>query len=57
MLGRNKGIKVAGVPARQIGWACKCSAKLEFEGEYAVCKEYGRRYRKQGDRVILLSEE
>ncbi|NPA93339.1 MAG: N-acetyltransferase [Chloroflexi bacterium] len=39
---------VAGVPARIIGWACRCGVPLRFENdaEEAVCRECGRRYRK-----------
>ncbi|MCR4392075.1 MAG: N-acetyltransferase [Candidatus Acetothermia bacterium] len=44
---------VAGVPARQIGWACQCGVSLRFEGDAAVCSACGRRYRKSGDRVEL----
>jgi acetyltransferase-like isoleucine patch superfamily enzyme len=37
-----------GNPARQAGWVCKCSEKLQFQGEQAVCR-CGLRYQKQGD--------
>jgi len=42
---------MAGVPARQIGWACRCGVRIEFTGPRAVCKACGRKYHKQGDRV------
>ncbi len=29
---------VAGVPAKQIGWACKCGTTLKFNDERAVCE-------------------
>lgn len=43
---------VAGVPARQIGWACECGVPLRFQGEQAVCRECGRRYRKSGESMV-----
>lgn len=44
---------MAGVPARQIGWACQCGVRLEFTGPRAVCKACGRKYRKQDDIVEM----
>ncbi len=43
---------VAGVPARIIGWACRCGVPLRFEGEEAVCRECGRRYRRLDETQI-----
>lgn len=40
---------VAGVPARQIGWACECGLPLEFRGQTATCHECGKRYERKGD--------
>lgn len=48
---------VAGVPARIIGWACRCGLKLEFEGESALCAGCGRRYKKEGQKVVYLGED
>ncbi len=28
---------VAGVPARQLGWTCKCGTSLNFSDSYAIC--------------------
>jgi UDP-2-acetamido-3-amino-2,3-dideoxy-glucuronate N-acetyltransferase len=36
---------VAGVPARQVGWACECGERLDFDGERAVCEACGKTYR------------
>ena len=37
---------MAGVPARRIGWACRCGAVLHFDEEKeTVCPQCGRRYR------------
>jgi len=40
---------VVGVPARQIGWVCRCGERLSFEGEEAVCGRCGDRYREDGE--------
>ncbi|MBC7318737.1 Gfo/Idh/MocA family oxidoreductase, partial [Candidatus Bipolaricaulota bacterium] len=47
---------VAGVPARQMGWACRCGVPLKFEGEETSCRSCGRRYRKAGDKIEYLGE-
>ncbi len=36
---------VIGVPARQIGWMCRCGVRLEVEGPTAYCAACGRAYR------------
>ena len=48
---------VAGLPARQIGWACRCGLKLELNGEEATCRGCGRRYRKAGEGIQYIGEE
>jgi UDP-2-acetamido-3-amino-2,3-dideoxy-glucuronate N-acetyltransferase len=35
---------MAGVPARQKGWMCKCAAKLAFAGGKAKCEACGESY-------------
>jgi UDP-2-acetamido-3-amino-2,3-dideoxy-glucuronate N-acetyltransferase len=47
---------VAGVPARQIGWVCKCGTTLkEFdENKIAVCKYCGSRYELKNDKLIQM---
>ncbi len=35
---------VAGVPAKQIGWACKCGTTLKFHDKNSVCKCCGSKY-------------
>ncbi len=47
---------VAGIPARQMGWACRCGVPLKFGGEETSCKACGRRYRKVGDKIEHLGE-
>jgi len=48
---------VAGVPARQIGWTCRCGVRLKFDGEEATCQACGRRYQKVRDGIKYLGEE
>lgn len=47
---------VAGVPARVIGWACRCGLRLKFSNGEAICSGCGRRYRKDGESVVYLEE-
>lgn len=35
---------VAGVPARRIGWACKCGVRLQVKGEVWTCQRCGETY-------------
>jgi len=39
---------MAGVPARQIGWACRCGQTLRFAGNSALCAYCGEAYEKTG---------
>ena len=50
---------MAGVPARRIGWVCRCGVTLRFDGEGAAgCTSCGRTYEQTGaGRVELRSEE
>ena len=47
---------VVGVPARQIGWACKCGKTLKFTGETAKCAECANEYRQAGTSLMALKE-
>lgn len=40
---------VAGVPARRIGWACRCGKRL---GQSLACAACGRRYRRKGKGLV-----
>lgn len=46
---------VAGVPARRIGWACKCGLTIRFTSEKAFCA-CGRAYQDLGDGIRLCEE-
>ena len=41
---------VVGVPARQIGWMCRCGVRLHVE--LGRCSECGRSYRLEGDELV-----
>jgi UDP-2-acetamido-3-amino-2,3-dideoxy-glucuronate N-acetyltransferase len=43
---------VVGVPARQIGWMCRCGVRLAIEHAEARCAECGRRYRIAADELL-----
>jgi len=43
---------VAGVPARRIGWACRCGIPLRFTAGRAVCQACGRAYRQTDDEQV-----
>ena len=49
---------VAGVPAAQIGWVCKCGNTLrEFYDEgFSVCCNCGNQYRKKDNKLIAIQE-
>ena len=47
---------VAGVPAKQIGWACKCGTTLDFKDNHAICSYCGSEYSLEGGRFIIIKE-
>ncbi|MCL0040371.1 N-acetyltransferase, partial [Thermodesulfovibrionales bacterium] len=47
---------VAGVPAKQIGWACKCGTTLDFKDNHAICSYCGSEYSLESDRFIIIKE-
>jgi len=46
----------AGVPAQQIGWACKCGEMLKFENGRAVCKRCGNEYGLEDNIFMVIKE-
>lgn len=42
---------VAGVPAKQIGWACKCGTTLKFNSDHALCVSCGNDYQLNDGRL------
>ncbi|MDP2167619.1 MAG: Gfo/Idh/MocA family oxidoreductase [Thermodesulfovibrionales bacterium] len=47
---------VAGVPAKQIGWACRCGTTLKFNGKQAVCRYCGNEYSLEAGKLIIIKE-
>ncbi|HEV8598057.1 MAG TPA: DapH/DapD/GlmU-related protein [Gemmatimonadales bacterium] len=39
---------MVGVPARRVGWMCRCGVRLSVEGGTATCGACGSRYREAG---------
>ncbi|MHC4321647.1 MAG: Gfo/Idh/MocA family oxidoreductase [Planctomycetota bacterium] len=48
---------VAGVPAKQIGWACKCGAPLDFNSNQAQCSNCNSTYRLEDEVLAVVKEE
>ena len=42
-----------GAPARRIGWACECGAKLDDEKKSLLCSECQRCYQLEGSGVLV----
>ena len=47
---------VAGVPAKLIGWACKCGTTLKFNRDHATCNYCGNEYGFKKDKFIIIKE-
>jgi UDP-2-acetamido-3-amino-2,3-dideoxy-glucuronate N-acetyltransferase len=45
---------MVGVPARRIGWMCRCGVRLEPAGGSATCGSCGTRYREEGGLLHLI---
>ncbi len=43
----------AGVPARRIGWACRCGGRMHDRAERIVCDACERAYRHEGEGLVL----
>lgn len=43
---------VAGVPAKQIGWTCKCGTTLRFRRNRAACEYCGNEYVLKGEKIV-----
>jgi UDP-2-acetamido-3-amino-2,3-dideoxy-glucuronate N-acetyltransferase len=48
---------VAGVPAKQIGWACKCGVLLKSDDNYLICNSCGNEYRSESDQLKVIIEK
>ncbi|MDW8132714.1 MAG: Gfo/Idh/MocA family oxidoreductase [Candidatus Calescibacterium sp.] len=47
---------VVGVPAKQIGWVCKCGTKLKFEHNYTKCTYCSREYKLKENNIEPLEQ-
>lgn len=47
---------VVGVPARQIGWVCKCGVRLEVSNDSMICRSCGNEYKLEDGRLIPVKE-
>jgi UDP-2-acetamido-3-amino-2,3-dideoxy-glucuronate N-acetyltransferase len=45
---------MVGVPARRIGWMCRCGVRLEPAGGTVTCGSCGTRYREEGGLLHLI---
>ncbi len=48
---------MAGVPARQIGWVCKCGTTLKFNDNYAACGYCRSEYSLGKENIIVIREK
>lgn len=48
---------VAGAPAKQLGWACRCGTTLRFNDDRAICSYCGNEYMIKDSRLIAAKEE
>lgn len=48
---------VAGVPAKQIGWACKCGVTLKFKGNVSNCENCNEKYKLDKGGIIIAKNE
>jgi len=47
---------VAGVPARQVGWACRCGTTLRFQNDYIKCNYCGSEYKLKDSNLVVIRE-
>ena len=47
---------MAGVPAKQIGWACRCGVTLKFDNNRAICMNCGSEYKMDNGQFIVEKE-
>jgi len=46
-----------GVPAKQVGWMCRCGVRLRFSGREAACEACGDNYYLNQGRLLLLPKD
>lgn len=48
---------MVGVPARQIGWVCKCGVTLTSNGNNLTCPQCGNQYQQMGETLRVILEQ
>jgi len=48
---------VVGVPAKQIGWVCKCGTTLKFDRKIATCNYCGNKYKLENNILLPIKEK
>jgi UDP-2-acetamido-3-amino-2,3-dideoxy-glucuronate N-acetyltransferase len=48
---------VAGVPAKQVSWACKCGTTLKFNDNYSTCSYCGSEYGLEDGKLRVAEEK
>ncbi len=46
----------AGVPAKQIGWACRCGETLKFNDSHATCSNCSNKYELENNKFKIVAE-
>ncbi len=47
---------VAGVPARPVGWTCKCGTTLRPTNSNAICAKCGSEYKIENNNLSVIKE-
>jgi UDP-2-acetamido-3-amino-2,3-dideoxy-glucuronate N-acetyltransferase len=45
---------MVGVPARRVGWMCRCGVRLQLRNETAICAACGTGYREEAGQLHLI---
>jgi UDP-2-acetamido-3-amino-2,3-dideoxy-glucuronate N-acetyltransferase len=48
---------VVGVPARQVGWTCKCGTTLNFKEKHTTCHYCGSKYLLEDNNLSVIEEK
>ncbi len=48
---------MAGNPAKIKGWMCRCGVRLHFDDSVAICDACGKKYSKDGQKVIEMEDD
>lgn len=48
---------VVGIPAKQIGWACRCGTTLKFDNTQATCSYCNNTYALENNNLLIVEEK